>query len=35
MLGFDFSEDVLRMVSPSHFVYRVSRAMFFMLHSIN
>ena len=35
MLCFEFTENVLGMVSPPHFVYGVLRAMFLMLHSIN
>ena len=32
MLNFDFSENGLELVSPSHFVYDFSRKVFLMLH---
>ena len=35
MLNFNFSEKVLALASPLHFVYDFSRKMLLMLHSIN
>ena len=32
MLNFDFSEELLGLAAPSHFVYDFSRKMFLMLH---
>ena len=34
MINFNFSEEGLGLVSPSHFVYEFSRKMFLMLRSI-